>query len=141
MNPPNRITIVECIKSKSSDNDLAKFIEGFLRDMNFDPIWVGDTPGFILNSILFSLCNSAAYLVNDIELDPHKIDKIMGGVCGFPLPPLKTVDLVGIDITIEIVKNLNEKNPDLYAKPAPILAWLVESGRLGRKTKIGFYNY
>ncbi len=141
MNPPIRIRTVECILNEMSDINRKLKLERSLTSWGFEPIWVQDTPGFVLNSVLFSLCNAAARLVEDLETDVYKVDKIVGSVCGHPLPPLKTLDLVGIDVAYEIIKNLSRHSPEHFSPPSPIFEYLLELGYLGRKTKRGFYSY
>ena len=54
---------------------------------------------------------------------------------------LPEIDIVGIDVTVDILKNLQKELKDNKFAPSPILLKMIEENRLGRKTKKGFYNY
>jgi 3-hydroxybutyryl-CoA dehydrogenase len=55
--------------------------------------------------------------------------------------PLALTDLIGLDTTAAVANSMYaEFKEPLYAPP-PLLLRMVEAGRLGRKTKHGFYDY
>ena len=55
--------------------------------------------------------------------------------------PLETADLIGLDtIRNTLLVLLDEYGEEKY-QPAPLLNKMVEEGKLGRKTKQGFYSY
>ena len=65
----------------------------------------------------------------------------MVGVCGHKLGPLATLDLVGLDVALMILGNLYSKDPAKNSAPAPVIQRLVGEGKLGKKSKQGFYTY
>ena len=65
----------------------------------------------------------------------------MVGVCGHKLGPLTTMDLIGLDVVLPILENLHSREPILNSIPAPIIKRLVKEGKLGKKSKQGFYTY
>ncbi|MFM8955233.1 MAG: 3-hydroxyacyl-CoA dehydrogenase family protein [Actinomycetota bacterium] len=69
------------------------------------------------------------------------IDTAMKGGCNFPMGPFALLDLVGLDTSVAILEALHAefKRPEL--EPRPMLRKLVSEGKLGRKTKQGFFNY
>lgn len=58
-----------------------------------------------------------------------------------PMGPIELADLIGLDICLEIMRNLYEGLGDERYKPTHQLESLVKEGKLGRKTKEGFYRY
>jgi 3-hydroxybutyryl-CoA dehydrogenase len=69
------------------------------------------------------------------------IDAAMKGGCNFPMGPLELLDLVGLDTSLAIIEALYAEFKDPNYEPAPMLAGLVQAGKLGRKTGAGFYDY
>ncbi|MGH9032502.1 MAG: 3-hydroxyacyl-CoA dehydrogenase family protein, partial [Acidimicrobiia bacterium] len=69
------------------------------------------------------------------------IDAAMKGGCNFPMGPLELLDLVGLDTSLAIIEALYAEFEDPNYEPAPMLAGLVQDGKLGRKTGAGFYDY
>ena len=102
---------------------------------------VPDTPGFVVNALLFSFLNQAMALKEATGLSPEAIDELVTHALGHPLGPFKTMDLVGLDTSENILKNLHLKKPNQFQSPAPSIGELTAEGRLGRKSKSGFYSY
>ena len=58
-----------------------------------------------------------------------------------PIGPLALCDLIGLDVELAVLQVLYEGFKDPKYRPAPLLVEMVEAGRLGRKTKQGFFKY
>jgi 3-hydroxybutyryl-CoA dehydrogenase len=85
--------------------------------------------------------NEAVYALQDGVAEVEAIDTIARLGFAHPLGPLALADLIGLDTCVAIMKVLqNGLNDDKYA-PAPLLEEYVEQGKLGRKSKEGFYIY
>ena len=80
-------------------------------------------------------------MVGNSKLQPQDVDEIMLKVCGHKLGPLATVDLIGLDVCLEIINTLHERDPHFNLPPAELLVSLVKEERLGKKVGAGFYNY
>ena len=69
------------------------------------------------------------------------IDAAMTLGCGHPMGPFTLLDFIGLDTTYYIANIMFDEFRDpAYAAP-PLLMRMVLAGRLGRKTKHGFYRY
>jgi 3-hydroxybutyryl-CoA dehydrogenase len=55
--------------------------------------------------------------------------------------PLELGDLIGLDLVLKIMQNIQEDTGDSKYRPHPLLRKMVRGGRLGRKTGQGFYKY
>ena len=75
------------------------------------------------------------------DANAEDIDAAMQGGCGFPMGPFRLLDLVGLDTSTAILDALYAEFAEPTMAPAPMLRRMVTAGRLGRKTKQGFYAY
>ena len=105
------------------------------------PIECNDSPGFVSNRILMPLINEAAFTYMEGVASVEAIDEIMKLGMGHPMGPLKLADLIGIDVCVSIMKVLLDGfNNDKYLI-CPLLIEMNKKGKLGIKTKEGFYKY
>jgi len=81
-------------------------------------------------------------LLGDRIAEAETIDRIcrIGG--GFRMGPFELADLVGIDVNFEVAKSFWEQSfHEPRWQPHPIQQQMVSSGRLGRKSGRGYYDY
>jgi 3-hydroxybutyryl-CoA dehydrogenase len=97
-------------------------------------VTVPDTPGFVVNRLLFPYLFSAVALQEETGLEPEAIDTCMHLGAGHPMGPLALLDFVGLDVAQAIGRAIGATVPDR-------LAALVADGALGRKSGRGFYAY
>jgi 3-hydroxybutyryl-CoA dehydrogenase len=87
------------------------------------------------------MLNQAAYVFESTGLESKIIDNAMRDVCGHKLGPLATLDMIGIDVSIDIIEELNRRKPELHLPVAEILYEMKKAGTIGRKSGMGFYRY
>jgi len=138
-NPLIKIKLVEIIKGKDTSRLTVERSIQFVNKLDKSPLLIKDIPGFIVNRLLFSMINEAAYIFED-GIDVQKIDKAMKLGANHPMGPFELADFIGIDIVYEIIKNLNFSSSKFKA-PAKVFKNMIQVGKLGRKTKEGFYKY
>lgn len=104
------------------------------------PLVVPDVPGFVVNRGFAALV-SAALELWDQGAPPESIDQALEMGLGHRMGPLRTADLVGLDIMLALLNSLHEQTGHpRFSVPERFVA-LVQSGRLGKKTGEGFYRY
>ena len=100
-----------------------------------------DHAGFIVNALLFPYLNNAVRMLEKGTASMADIDIAMKGGCNFPMGPFALLDLVGLDTSLAILDALYAEFKDPNYQAVPTLRRLVEAGKLGRKTKSGFFDY
>jgi len=100
-----------------------------------------DETGFIVNKLLVPYLLSAIRLLENGKTTAEDIDSAMELGCGHPMGPLRLADFIGLDVVEAIARELYAATGNPADKPPELLADLVASGRLGRKSSSGFYDY
>ena len=105
------------------------------------PVTCGDRAGFIVNALLFPYLNDAVRMLEAHYATADDIDTAMKAGCGFPMGPFELLDVVGLDVSLAIQRELYLEFREPGFAPAPLLEHLVTAGYLGRKTGRGFRTY
>ena len=100
-----------------------------------------DHPGFVSNRVLMPMINEAIFTLQDGVAEAEAIDQIMTLGMAHPMGPLALADLIGLDVCLDILEVLHRDLGEDRYRPCPLLRKTVAAGRLGRKTKQGFYRY
>lgn len=135
-NPVSQMQLVEIVSDAATDPAIAQQAARFVRDIDRLPLPVNSSPGFLVNRILVAYLMEAILLFDEgVEIDV--IDQAAVDY-GLPMGPIRLADTVGLDVCFSVAKNLLP----VYGGEMPvILRELVESDRLGVKSKQGFYSY
>jgi 3-hydroxybutyryl-CoA dehydrogenase len=141
LNPPMSMKLVEVIKGELTSNESLAFVLQVLGEINKHPVVLPETPGFVVNRLLFPMINEAVFLLSDGVSDAKTIDSCMRLGANHPMGPLELADLIGLDICLSILETLVEETGDGKYRPAPLLKKYVRAGKLGKKAGIGFYSY
>src|SRR5881398_1837468 len=137
-NPVSRMKLVEVVVgTETSDATIARAL-GFVRQIAKLPVIVRDSPGFLVNRVLFPYLLEAAELfengVSGQEMDHALLQ------WGMPMGPLRLIDEIGVDITVDIANTL-EKAYGQRDRAPKILREMQSAKMLGRKSGGGFYKY
>src|SRR5438034_6312039 len=137
-NPVSRMKLVEVVVAKETSEETRERSLAFVRQIGKLPVVVRDSPGFLVNRVLFPYLLDAAELFES-GLEAEKIDNALVQ-WGMPMGPLRLIDEIGVDITIDIGSTL-EKAYGRRDHVSSVLLWLRDGRMLGRKTGAGFYKY
>ena len=137
-NPVSRMKLVEVVVAKETSEETRERSLAFVRQIGKLPVVVRDSPGFLVNRVLFPYLLDAAELFES-GLHAEKIDNALLQ-WGMPMGPLRLIDEIGVDIAVDIGNTL-EKAYGRRDHVSAILLWLRDRQMLGRKTGAGFYKY
>ncbi|MWD29434.1 3-hydroxyacyl-CoA dehydrogenase [Aquicoccus sp. SCR17] len=141
--PVEKMALVEIIKGKQTgDRAVAKALD-YVRQIRKTPIVVNDARFFYANRCIIPYLNEGARMVTE-GVAPALIENAAKQV-GMPLGPLQLIDETSIDLAVKIAKATKAAMGDAYPKDAAdvdaLFFWLHDEGRMGRKSKAGFYAY
>jgi 3-hydroxyacyl-CoA dehydrogenase/enoyl-CoA hydratase/3-hydroxybutyryl-CoA epimerase len=137
-NPVSRMKLVEVVVAKQTSDNTRDRTLAFARQIGKLPVVVRDSPGFLVNRVLFPYLLDAAELFES-GLSPDKIDNALTQ-WGMPMGPLRLIDEIGVDITVDIGNTLKKAYGRRDHVPT-VLLWLRDRVMLGRKAGAGFYKY
>jgi 3-hydroxybutyryl-CoA dehydrogenase len=140
-NPATHMSLVEIVRPITVDEETIDNAKAFAEACGKTAVVVKDQAGFVVNALLFPYLNSAVRLLEQGVASLEDIDAAMQGGCGFPMGPFALLDLVGLDTSVSILEALYEEHREVSYAPAPRLRRMVAAGRLGRKSREGFYRY
>ena len=99
------------------------------------------SPGFILNRVARPFYGEAFRLLGEQAADHETIDLLIRSL-GFRMGPFELLDLIGLDVNLAVTQSVYDAFfQDPKYRPHPIQQRMVASGRLGRKSGLGFYAY
>ncbi|HSC01905.1 MAG TPA: 3-hydroxybutyryl-CoA dehydrogenase [Solirubrobacteraceae bacterium] len=133
--------LVEVVVALDTSSDTVVRAKGFVERLGKRPIETKDRSGFIVNMLLVPYLMAAVRMYEDGFASREDIDNGMKLGCGHPMGPLTLCDFIGLDVLYAVCDSLYEEfKRDEYAPP-PLMKRMVASGRLGRKSGRGFYEY
>lgn len=145
-NPPYSMPLCELINTKYSDLNFSDDLFDYLKEqLCREVIRVKDSPAFVANRIGFYFINEAAKFAENYSVEGgiDYIDYLLGLHTGRLMPPLETIDFVGLDVHKAIVENLGKNTKDYANGTYYTLEYineLISKGNLGNKTKAGLYK-
>ena len=141
MNPVPIMKLVEIINGSQTSDAVNAAVVGAAEAMGKTALSCNDSPGFVSNRILCPMLNEAILTLQEGVAEPEAIDGIMKLGMNHPIGPLALSDLIGLDTVLHIMNVLHEGLGDDKYAPAPLLIEMVEQGKLGRKSGMGFFQY
>jgi len=141
MNPVPIMKLVEVIRGTETSNEVTSLIMELSKKLGKIPVEVNDAPGFVANRILMPMINEAIYTLHENVSSVKGIDTVMILGMSHPMGPLHLADFIGLDVCLSILEVMHEGFGGKKYTPCPLLIEMVNSGNLGIKTSVGFYDY
>lgn len=141
MNPVPVMKLVEIIRGLETTEETYQTVKDLTVFLGKTPAMSLDFPGFISNRVLMPMINEACFALMEGLSTKEDIDTVMKLGMNHPMGPLELADFIGLDVCLDILNVLFEGFGDPKYRPCPLLKQMVDSKRLGRKTKRGFYDY
>jgi 3-hydroxyacyl-CoA dehydrogenase len=140
-NPVTRMELIELALPGELDDGVADRARAFSAALGKTGIEVPDTAGFVVNRLLFPYLFDAVRFLESSGMEPADVDACMTMGTGQPMGPLKLLDFIGLDVSVAIGDSLVAESGEAYQGPPEVLRTMLADGKLGRKTKQGFYEY
>lgn len=139
-NPVPASSLVEVVVGADTDAALVDAAREWVEALGKTAVVVRDAPGFASSRLGVALALEAIRMVEEGVAAPGDIDAAMELGYRHPAGPLRTTDMVGLDVRLGIAEELHAKLGDRFAPPE-LLRRMVAEGRLGRKAGRGFYEW
>ncbi len=140
-NPAPVMKLVEVVRTSLVDPQVYADAIEFAEGLDKEAVPCPDTPGFLVNRVLVPMLNDAVRTLAETGADPVDLDRALKAGAGWPMGPLALIDLIGVDVQMHAAQAIADGLGDEHYAPHPLLAQMVEEGRLGRKTGEGFHTY
>ncbi len=142
-NPAQIMSLVEVIRGHYSSDDTIATVIDLTKRMGKEPVEVKkDSPGFVVNRIMIPHFIEAIKIVEEGVATVADVDKAVKLGLNYPMGPFELMDLTGNDIARDVIEYLQkELTKELKWSLPNSLKTLIRAGRLGRKSKGGWYEY
>jgi 3-hydroxybutyryl-CoA dehydrogenase len=139
-NPVWAMQLVEVVVGAATGQDTRERALALVDRIGKTAVVVADAPGFATSRLGVALGLEAIRMVEQGVAEPADIDRAM--VLGYrhPVGPLRLTDLVGLDVRLDIARNLAAAYGPRF-DPPQLLVDMVAEGRLGKKVGRGFYEW
>ncbi|MEO8221223.1 MAG: 3-hydroxyacyl-CoA dehydrogenase family protein [Specibacter sp.] len=139
-NPVPASTLIEVVVAKQTAPALVDAARGWAAALGKTAVVVNDAPGFASSRLGVAIALEAMRMVEEGVASAEDIDAAM--VLGYkhPTGPLRTTDIVGLDVRLGIADYLSATLGERFSPPR-ILREKVARGELGRKTGRGFFDW
>ncbi|WP_258359121.1 3-hydroxyacyl-CoA dehydrogenase family protein [Moorella sulfitireducens] len=141
-NPPQVMRLVEVVCGYQTSEDTKREIKELAGKLGKTAVVCQkDTPGFIVNRILFAQFFEAIRILEEGVATPEDIDTAVTLGLNYPMGPFQLMDFGGLDLAVYIGEYFFRETKDMRWNPPHTLKSLVKAGRTGRKAGAGWYNY
>ena len=130
-NPVPKMDLIELAFPDGAGEDTRARARKLCEALGKTAVEVPDTPGFVVNRLLFPYLFEAVRLMERTGLDAEAVDTCMRLGAGHPMGPLALLDLVGLDVSASIGRTIGVEVPERIDR-------MIEDGAFGRKARRGF---
>jgi 3-hydroxybutyryl-CoA dehydrogenase len=139
-NPVPASKLVEVVVAPETAPEVVTAARGWVRALGKTDVVVRDSPGFASSRLGVLLGLEAIRMLEEGVADAEAIDAAMELGYRHPMGPLRSTDLVGLDVRLAIAEYLASTLGERFSPPQ-LLRDKVAAGELGRKTGRGFHDY
>ncbi|WP_039797537.1 3-hydroxyacyl-CoA dehydrogenase family protein [Nocardia araoensis] len=139
-NPVPTSVLVEIVRTATTEDLVVERVRGWVAALGKVEILVNDSPGFATSRLGVGLGLEAIRMLEEGVGDAEAIDGAMELGYRHPMGPLRSTDLVGLDVRLAIAEHLAATLGPRF-EPPRLLREKVERGELGRKTGQGFFTW
>jgi 3-hydroxybutyryl-CoA dehydrogenase len=139
-NPVPASDLVEIVVGPQTADAVREAARSWVAALGKTEIVVRDSPGFATSRLGVLLGLEAIRMLEEGVADAASIDRAMELGYRHPMGPLRSTDLVGLDVRLAIAEHLHRELGDRFAPPE-LLRDKVSRGELGRKTGQGFFSW
>jgi 3-hydroxybutyryl-CoA dehydrogenase len=139
-NPVWAMHLVEVVRGSATSDDTIARIVSIVQRLGMEHAIINDAPGFATSRLGVLVGLEAIRMVETGVASPVDIDTAMRLGYGHPMGPLMLGDLVGLDVRLGIAEHLATVYGSRF-EPPDLLRTMVASGRLGKKSGLGFYDW
>ncbi|GAP62751.1 3-hydroxybutyryl-CoA dehydrogenase [Ardenticatena maritima] len=141
-NPAPLMRLVEIVAGAQTAPHVCETLAALAERMGKTPVHAKDVPGFIVNRVARPFYLEGLRLLETGVADHATIDRLIREGGGFKMGPFELMDLIGLDINFAASQSVyNAYFGEPRYRPSLLQQRMVESGRLGRKTGRGWYDY
>lgn len=141
-NPPVLMPLVEVIPALQTEEKWLAECMQLMSKWKKVPVLAKDTPGFIVNRVARPFYGESLRILEEGIADVPTIDWAMKTFGGFRMGPFELMDLIGNDVNYAVTETVwTQMYFDARYKPSLIQKKMTESGRLGKKSGRGYYDY
>ncbi|MFZ5470855.1 MAG: 3-hydroxyacyl-CoA dehydrogenase family protein [Myxococcota bacterium] len=140
-NPVHLMKLLELVRAYQTSDETMATARAFGEKIGKELVEVKDHPGFASTRLGVAVGLEAIRMLEEGVASAADIDRAMELGYGFPMGPLKLGDLVGLDVRLAIAEYLYKELGSATFRPPQLLKKMVRAGKLGKKSKEGFYKY
>ncbi|UPF01624.1 3-hydroxyacyl-CoA dehydrogenase PaaC [Pseudomonas mosselii] len=141
-NPAPLMALVEVVSGLATAPTLATILYDTARNWGKQPVHTRSTPGFIVNRVARPFYAESLRLLQEGAADCATLDALLRDAGGFRMGAFELTDLIGHDVNYAVTCSVFEAfYGDFRFQPSLVQKELVDAGRLGRKSGLGFYSY
>lgn len=141
MNPVPIMKLLEIVRTVATSEETFEAGQRFGKSLGKTIVVAQDSPGFIINRLLVPFLLNAIRMLDAGMATREDIDTAISLGLNHPMGPLTLADFIGLDIVLSMASAMYEELKDPQYVPPVLLAKMVTTGWLGRKTGKGFYEY
>jgi 3-hydroxybutyryl-CoA dehydrogenase len=134
--------LVEVVRGPRTSDETVERAMAMAKEMGRTAVLINkEIDGFIVNRILHAATQEAYRLLDAGVARFEDIDTAVEKGLNWPMGPFRLGDFSGLDVTYNARLHMFKTTGDERFRPSPQLEAKVKAGKLGRKTKEGWYTY